>query len=404
MNEVVRFPGAQGQELVGRLTRTAAPPRAYALFAHCFTCGKDLRGAHRIAAALAGEGISTLRFDFTGLGESAGEFEGTDFSSNVQDLLAAAGWLRRERGAPALLIGHSLGGAAILAAARALPEAVAVATIGAPADPAHVKRLLAPALPELESRGEAEVRLGGRPFRIRRQLLADLEAQDLPHGLDRLGKALLILHAPADEVVPVDEARRLFQAARHPKSFVSLDGADHLLSRAEDAEWAARVIAAWAARYLPDATAPALLRSEPGLVVVRGGPSGYAQEISAGGHALRADEPVSVGGTDSGPGPYELLLAGLGACTSMTLRMYADRKGWPLEGVTVELRHRKVHAADCADCETKEGKVDEIQRALRIDGPLSDEQRARLMEIADRCPVHRTLESEIRIRTTLQDA
>lgn len=401
MNEVIRFPGAEGQELVGRLTRTPGPPRAYALFAHCFTCGKDLRGAHRIAGALAGEGIATLRFDFTGLGESAGDFADTNFSSNVQDLLAAVDWLRREHAAPALLVGHSLGGAAVLAAARAIPEATAVATIGAPADPAHVRRLFDPAAEELERTGEAQVLLGGRSFRIKRQLLRDLEAQDLPQGLDRLGKALLVLHAPADAVVPVDEARRLFQAARHPKSFVSLDGADHLLSRPEDAEWTARVIAAWAARYLPLAAAPPPLTSEPGLVVVRGGAAGYAQEISAGGHALRADEPQSVGGTDTGPGPYELLLAALGACTSMTLRMYADRKGWPLEGVTVELRHQKVHAQDCADCETREGKVDEVQRGIALEGALDAQQRARLLEIADRCPVHRTLESEIRVRTRL---
>lgn len=403
--ERVTFPGAHGVELVGRLHLPAGRPAAYAVFAHCFTCGKDVHAAVRVSRALAEQGIATLRFDFTGLGESPGDFAGTTFSGNIADLVAACDWLRREREAPRLLVGHSLGGAAVIAAAPRVPEVRAVATIAAPADPAHVRHLLAPAREELEARGEAEVSIGGRPFRIRRDLLDDLARHESSEAIAALGRALLVLHAPGDRVVGIDHARRLFEAARHPKSFVSLDGADHLLSRAEDARWAAGLIAAWAVRYVgaavdertPEASTHG---GDPREVVVRGS-TGLGQEVLVGRHRLTADEPAEQGGTDTGPTPYGLLLAGLGACTSMTLRMYADRKAWPLEGVTVRLRHEKVHAADCAECETREGRIDVIDRVLELQGPLDDAQRARLVEIASKCPVHRTLESEVRVRTRL---
>ena len=395
--EAVTFPGSQGQ-LVGRLQRTAGPPRAYALFAHCFTCGKDLRAVGRIAHALAQQGIATLRFDFTGLGESAGEFADTHFSSNLDDVRAAVDWLAREHQAPQILIGHSLGGAAVLAVAGELESVVAVATIGAPAEPAHVKRLVQDAAPEIAARGEAQVLLAGRPFTIKQAFLDDLERHDLAAQLGSLGKALAVFHSPQDTIVAIENAATIYRAARHPKSFISLDGADHLLSRPADAEYVGSVVAAWAARYLPaDAAEPTH------GVVVRGGKRGFATLISAGGHPLLADEPASVpGGTDTGPSPYGLLLAGLGACTSMTLRMYADRKRWPLDAVTVRLKHEKIHAEDCADCETKTGRVDAITRELTVVGDLDAEQRQRLLEIADRCPVHRTLEGEIKIRTELR--
>jgi putative redox protein len=401
--ERVSFPGAAGNTLSGRLHLPPGEPAAYAVFAHCFTCGKDVHAAVRISAALAERGIATLRFDFTGLGESEGDFADTTFSGNVKDLVAACDWLRKERQAPRLLVGHSLGGAAVIAAAPGVPEVRAVATIGAPADPAHVRALLRPAVPELEARGEAEVSIAGRPFRIKKELLDDLARQESGAALAALGRALLILHSPGDTVVDVEQARRLFGAARHPKSFVSLDGADHLLSNREDARWAGGLIAAWAARYVGAPAEPALPdeAADGGEVIVRGGPTGFAQEVLAGRHRLAADEPEALGGTDTGPTPYGLLLASLGACTSMTLRMYADRKGWPLEAVTVRLRHDKVHAKDCADCELKEGHIDEIQRVVRVDGPLDDEQRRRLLEIANKCPVHRTLEGEIKVRTRL---
>ena len=414
--EKLTFEGASGATLAGRLDRPAGAVRAYALFAHCFTCTKDIFAAQRIAGALAERGIAVLRFDFTGLGHSDGEFANTNFSSNVDDLVAAADYLRATRKPPALLIGHSLGGAAVLAAAARVPEAVAVATIGAPADPGHVAHLFRNASDEIAAKGEAEVELAGRRFRVKKQFLDDIAAQNLEPAIGALRKALLLFHAPRDEIVGVDNAGRIFAAAKHPKSFVSLDDADHLLSRKADAVYVAEVLAAWADRYLgaelggaelggaelrgPD-TAPPLVTEAGGVAVRERGSGRFAQEIAAGRHRFAADEPTDYGGDDSGPTPYDLLLGGLGACTAMTLRMYAERKDWPLDRVEVRLTHAKVHARDCADCETREGRIDRIDRRLTLQGPLAAEQREKLLEIADKCPVHRTLTGEIKIDTKL---
>lgn len=400
-SERFEFPGSQGHALAARLDLPVGWPRAFALFAHCFTCGKDILAAKRLAGALAARGIAVLRFDFTGLGHSEGEFANTHFSSNVEDLVAAADHLRSEREAPALLIGHSLGGAAVLAAAARIPEARAVVTLGAPADPGHVVHNFAEARPEIEAQGEAEVTLGGRPFRIRRAFLEDIEGQRLERAVAGLKRALLVLHAPRDEIVGIDNATRLFVAAKHPKSFVSLDDADHLLSREADAVYAAEVVAAWAGRYLPPAEEPTE-EGVQGVVVSESGRGPLEQDVQAGRHRLVADEPASVGGGDAGPDPYGYLLSALGACTTMTLRMYARQKKWPLQRASVQLSHAKIHAADCADCETREGRIDRIERRVTLEGPLDEEQRARLLEIAERCPVHRTLHSEVRIETALE--
>ncbi|GAB4370433.1 MAG: bifunctional alpha/beta hydrolase/OsmC family protein [Kiloniellaceae bacterium] len=398
-SEKVSFAGADGALLAARLDLPAGRPRAYALFAHCFTCNKDIFAAARIAGGLAERGIAVLRFDFTGLGASEGDFANTNFSSNVEDLVKAADFLRENYAAPRLLVGHSLGGAAVLAAAARVPEAKAVATVAAPADPAHVAAHFTAARGEIEAAGEAAVLLVGRPFRIKKQFLEDIEAHKLETAIGGLKKALMVFHAPRDEIVGIDNATRIFVAAKHPKSFVSLDDADHLLSRKSDAIYVADVLAAWAGRYLGSAEEQGLTAAEGEVVVEESGEGRFTQRIAAGRHALRADEPESVGGLGSAPGPYDLLLAALGACTSMTLRMYAEHKGLALEKTRVTLTHGKIHAQDCRDCETKEGKIDRIERRIELTGALSEGERRRLLEIADRCPVHRTLHSEVVIET-----
>ena len=404
--ERFQFTGSEGQQLAAALDLPEREPLAYALFAHCFTCGKDVLAAKRIAVALAAKGIAVLRFDFTGLGSSEGDFANSTFSSNVTDLVRAADHLRETRKAPAILIGHSLGGAAILAAAGHIPEARAVVTIAAPSDPAHVTGLFADRVEDIRKNGESEVSLAGRPFRIKREFLDDIAEHGLMAHVAKLHKALLVMHAPTDDTVGIDNATRIFVTAKHPKSFVSLAGADHLLTNKNDATYVADVIAAWATRYLdPVASEQTAVTGEaPRNVVVRETRnSKFQQTIVTGPHRLLADEPVAAGGEDTGPGPYDFLLAGLGACTSMTMRMYADRKSLPLERVTVTLKHQKIHAEDCAECETKAGMLDQIDRVIAMEGALDAEQRKKLMEIADKCPVHRTLTSEIRIVTQAAD-
>jgi uncharacterized OsmC-like protein/alpha/beta superfamily hydrolase len=394
------FAGADGQELAAALDLPAAP-RAWALFAHCFTCGKDVLAAARIGRALASRGIAVMRFDFTGLGASEGEFANTSFTSNIEDLLAAADHLRREHEAPALLIGHSLGGAAMLRAAVDIPEARAVATIGAPADPAHVRRLIADEDERIRRDGRATVDIGGRPFEIGAGFLDDLLRHRPSEYIGDLRKALLVFHAPLDEVVGIENAREIFDHARHPKSFISLDRATHLLTDPADAEYVADMLEAWVVRYLED-DVPAEPPPEGVTRVRETGTGPLEQVVSVGRHTLLADEPEPMGG-DRGPSPYDLLAAALGTCTSMTLRLYADRQGWPLRRVTVDVVHDRIHAADCPDCETREGRIDRLRRSVVLEGDLSPEQRSRLLEIADKCPVHRTLRGEIRIETNLAE-
>ncbi len=403
--ERVHFEGANGDRLAARLEHPAGPPVAGALFAHCFTCSKDFKAVVRISRALAERGIAVLRFDFTGLGESEGDFADTTFSSNLEDLVAAARFMEGRYGGVEILIGHSLGGAAVLAVARRIESARAVATIGAPSDTGHLSETILRQAPELASQEQAEVNIAGRSFRIRRQLIDDLNEHTLRECIAELGRPLLILHSPVDEVVGIGHARRIYEAARHPKSLVALDGADHLLlEREEDSRFVAGLLALWAGRYVEAGDAAVDERTDHGEVLVRGGASGYATEIEAGRHRLRADEPESVGGTDTGPDPYGHLLASLGVCKSMTLRMYADRKGWPLEGTEIRLKHSKIHAEDCEECETEQGMVDRIEVEVGVEGPLTEEQRGRLLEISERCPVHRTITSEVSIWSRLAES
>ena len=404
-SERIEFSGSQDEKLAARLDLPDGKPRAYALFAHCFTCSKDVFAAARISAGLADRGFAVLRFDFTGLGASDGDFANTNFSSNVQDLVKAADWLRDNHRAPDLLIGHSLGGAAVLAVAGDIPEAAAVATVGAPVDPAHVADNFKADISRIEADGEAEVQLAGRTFTIRKQFLEDIEQQRLTDRIKSLKKALIVFHAPLDETVSIDNAGSIFLAAKHPKSFVSLDDANHLLTRRADAIYVADVLSSWAARYLPkpegkDSTPR--LKPEPGeLIVYEAGNGKFANIVDDGDHRMLADEPEAVGGTNTGPTPYGYLSAALGACTTMTLRMYADRKKWPVEWIATRVRHEKIHAEDCAECETKTGKIDRLERSIEIWGDIDAKQRQRLLEIADKCPVHQTLERANLIETDL---
>ena len=398
--ERLEFANAKGEKLAPLIDLPLGIPNAFALFAHCFTCGKDNLAAKRISERLAICGIGVLRFDFTGLGTSEGKFADTRFSSNVDDLVAAADHLRKTYGTPAILIGHSLGGAAMLAAAHRIADARAIVTIAAPCDPAHVTGLFKKHVDKIRELGEVEVSLAGRPFRIKREFLDDIAEQQIRDCLANLRKALLVFHSPTDDIVGIENASHIFTAAKHPKSFVSLAGTDHLLSKRDDAVYVANVITAWAERYIERPAERGDAQIEVGTVLVRETGNGkFQQEVLSGPHRFLADEPVKVGGLDSGPGPYDLLLAGLGACTSMTLRLYAEHKKLPLERVSVRLMHNRIHAEDCLNCETKEGMVDRVDRNITMEGPLDAEQRKRLLEIADKCPVHRTLESEINIRT-----
>ncbi|GJL81219.1 MAG: osmotically inducible protein C [marine bacterium B5-7] len=394
------FPNSEGNILAGLLETPAdnTPVTHYALFAHCFTCGKDIAAASRISRALAQRGIAVLRFDFTGLGNSDGDFSNTNFSSNIEDIKSAVAALDEKYESPQLLIGHSLGGAAVLTVAADLPSVRAVVTIGAPATADHIEHLFAAQSDVLEEHGEARVKLGIREFTIKQQFVDDVRAHGDAEHIGKLRKALLVYHSPVDAVVSINEAARIYSAARHPKSFISLDKADHLLGRPQDAAYVAETMSAWVSRYLElgqmEDTTARPQNIHPGEIVVTEKDKKFLRGLYSPDHEMLADEPNSYGGSNLGPTPYDLLLMSLGACTSMTLRMYANRNDMALDDVEVRLAHERIHADDCSDCEGREGKLERITRTIRLEGDLDDTQRARLIKIADRCPVHKTLESQ----------
>ncbi|MGB1000383.1 MAG: alpha/beta fold hydrolase [Flavobacteriales bacterium] len=396
----LKFTNQQGLELSAKLEKPVdTHPKAYVLFAHCFTCNKNLTAIRNISRSLTSEGFAVLRFDFTGLGESEGDFADTNFSSNVSDLVDAANFLKENYEAPSVLIGHSLGGAAVLLAAKHIESVKAVATVGAPSEPNHVAHQFGETISDIEAEGVAEVRVGGRPFTVKKQFLNDIRATNLKKEIASLKKALLVMHAPFDKIVGVENAAAIYGAAMHPKSFISLDGADHLLSNKADSLYVGTMIASWASRYLDLESRKALQSSHQ--VAVETGEKGFTTAIKMGKHFMVADEPESIGGDDFGPNPYDLLLASLGACTGMTLRMYANRKKWDVKNITVHLNHNKKHVDDCNVCEKPSARLDHIDKTIEIEGDLDEKQRQRMLEISEKCPVHRTLHSEIRINTKL---
>ena len=396
--ERIEFNNADGLKLAAALIRpTGSAPRAYALFAHCFTCGKNSSAAARISRTLAERGVAVLRFDFTGLGNSEGEFGNSGFSSNLRDLVAAADFMREEFAAPVLMIGHSLGGTAVLAAAIQVAECRGVVTIGSPSTPVHVLKSIKLQGQQSAQEGRIPATIGGREFHVSQSFLDDFKQNPVSDRIQKLKRALLVFHAPFDEVVSIDEAGKIFQQAHHPKSFVSLDGANHLVTNKDDARYVAETIAVWAQRFLPEPIEEDLTEVTGGHVVVGEANQKFTREVASDNHRWLADEPLSMGGADLGPDPYEHLLAALGTCTSMTIRMYANRKEWPLDDVQIELSHRRAHVDDCADCDGAAKKLDLIERRVTISGDLTEKQLARLHQIADRCPVHKTLSGDLKI-------
>jgi putative redox protein len=399
----VYFTNDKGQKLAAKLELPIdKKPEAFALFAHCFTCNMNLNAVKHISTALTERGFGILRFDFTGLGQSEGDFADTNFSSNVEDLVCAADFLCQEYEAPKLIIGHSLGGTAAMLAGSAIDSIQAIATIGAPSSPIHVKKQFSDYLDTIIQEKEAKVELAGRPFIIKKQFIDDLQNQNMEKVIDELHKPILVLHSPQDNTVSIDNAAQIYSKALHPKSFVSLDGADHLLSQKKDSQYAGSVIATWAKRYVDITEDPDLKTDHQ--VVAQILDEGYTTELKVGIHSLIADEPKSVGGDNFGPSPYGYLLSALGSCTAMTMRMYADRKGWKINEINVHMSHSKDYAKDCDSCESSSNKIDVIDRSIEIDADLTAEQKDKLMEIADKCPVHRTLHTTVQVKTkTLND-
>lgn len=400
--EKVYFTSASGEQLSARLELPVNQhPHTYALFAHCFTCNKNLSAVRNISRAMTIRGVAVLRFDFTGLGESEGDFADTNFTSNLQDIIAAATFMEEHYQPPTILVGHSLGGAAVIRAAYDLPSVKAVATIGAPFDPEHVSHLISTGVEDIEAKGEAEVSIGGRPFTIKKQFLEDIRDNRMIDRIHDLNRALLIMHSPIDGTVSIENALKIYKAARHPKSFISLDEADHLLSKKQDSMYVGGLIGAWAMRYI-DQPEQEKLKAERAVAVRLKG-EGFTTDIMVRHHGLIADEPPQIGGNDYGPTPYDLVSAGLGACTAMTLKMYARRKKWDLQEVIVHLDHLKDYAKDMQDTEASKSKIDHFSRLIELRGELDPTQKARLLEIADKCPVHRTLHGDIVVETTLKE-
>ena len=401
--EKVSFTNKDQEQLAGRLELPVnQKPHNFAIFAHCFTCTKNLTAVKNVSRALTAEGFGVLRFDFTGLGESEGDFENTNFSGNVDDLIEAANFLGKNYNAPTLIIGHSLGGAAAIFAANKIPSIKAVAVINSPSSPSHVRNLLKDSTHEITKNGKAQVNLGGIDFTIKKQFLDDLDSKSLIDIVGNFKKALLIMHSPTDRTVGIKNAEDLYKAAHHPKSYISLDGVDHLLSNKEDSIYVGQVIAGWAERYI---SIPPVeeLKSKSKVAASLDGDEMFTTQLKLGDHNILADEPKTFGGNNFGPSPYEFLSAGLAACTVMTIQMYARRKKWEVDNVSCHIDYSKDHAVDCEHCEEDSAKIDTFKRKITLTGNLTAEQKTKLLQIADKCPVHKTLHSVTQIITTLEE-
>ena len=396
----ITFINSVGVKLAATIEHPAVPVKYYAIFAHCFTCGKDIIAASRVSKMLAARGVAVMRFDFTGIGDSDGDFTETNFSSNVQDLISASNFLRDKFDAPQLLIGHSLGGTAAIHAASEIPECKAVATIGSPATPNHLLDNFPDEVETIENKGVADINFGPKVFKIKKQFIDDLNTQSVISKISKLRKAILIMHSPIDRIVSIDEASRIFVAAKHPKSFITLDNADHLLDNVDDAQYVSETIIAWANRYI-EKEKNIQNSAQKGEIIVGEGNHKFLREVSSDDHFWWSDEPKAVGGDNLGPDPYEQLLSALGTCTSMTMRMYANHKGWKVDDIQIQLSHSRQHTSDSEKIDDDNSKLEVVTKLVSISGELDEVQRKRLIEIADRCPVHKTLLGNFKIETTL---
>ncbi|WNB18348.1 bifunctional alpha/beta hydrolase/OsmC family protein [Marivirga arenosa] len=402
--EKITFKGSQNTELSAEIHFPADDfPHNYIVFAHCFTCNKNLNAVRNIILGLTKKGFAVLSFDFTGLGQSDGDFADTNFSSNIEDIVLASEYLEKEYSSPTMLVGHSLGGAAVLIAAAKIDSVKAIATIGAPAQADHVLHLIENKKEEIIESGGAKVNIGGRSFKIKKQFLDDLQSKDNLSKIEELRKSILILHSPQDETVDISNAAAIYERAHHPKSFISLDQADHLLSKKEDSIYSGEVIASWAKRYVQFNKQAKISTDSQTVAFIGGKDQIYTTQIIAEGHHLVADEPEKVGGNNFGTSPYGLLTSALAACTAITLRMYANRKNWEVDEILVHVDHDQRYDKDSKDCESSDSKITFFDRTIEINGDLDDEQKKRLIEIANKCPVHKTLESKIKVETREKD-
>ncbi|MGM0636282.1 MAG: alpha/beta fold hydrolase [Bacteroidota bacterium] len=402
----ITFKNKKGETLAGKIFLPVdRKPHSYAIFAHCFTCSKNLKTVKNISNGLTEEGYAVLGFDFTGLGESEGDFSETDFSHDIEDLIQAADYLKENYQPPNLIIGHSLGGTASIYAAKEIESIKAFVCIASPYQPKHVKHLFKADMDQIEKDGEAEVDVGGRNFKIKKSFLDDLEERSKENFLADIKKSFLVLHSPQDKIVAIENAEKLYKDAKHPKSFISLDGANHLLTDKQDSLYAGKVIAGWAMRYLDIELNQPKIKSNHAVVAHLNQHDNFTTEMKLGNHYAKADEPKDVGGSDFGPNPYELVAGGLAACTAMTLQLYAKRKEWNLTDVEVHINHSKEHKKDSrstTEKDAKNPKLDQFERKIKLKGDLDEKQKKRLLEIANKCPVHRTLHSEVEVKTSLE--